>query len=84
MALFVGRLNAHAKAHPYAMCAGLQAAARRSGKKIILIQCGWFPNEFVEHGFRDLALSICPDVRVVFADGRSQRNSARSWIAADL
>jgi starch synthase len=84
VALFVGRLSAHAKAHPYAMCVGLQAAARRSGKKIVLIQCGWFPNEFVEHGFRDLALSTCPDVRVVFADGRKPAELRRSWSAADL
>jgi starch synthase len=84
VALFVGRLSAHAKAHPYAMCAGLQAAVRRSGKKIVLIQCGWFPNEFVEHGFRDLALSTCPDVRVVFADGRKPAELRRSWSAADL
>jgi alpha-maltose-1-phosphate synthase len=84
VALFVGRLSAHAKAHPYAMCAGLQAAARRSGKKILLIQCGWFPNEFVERGFRDLALSTCPDVRVVFADGRQPAELSRSWSAADL
>ncbi|WP_159014050.1 glycosyltransferase family 4 protein [Acidisoma sp. S159] len=84
VALFVGRLSSHAKAHPHAMCAGLQAAARRSGKKIVLIQCGWFPNESVERGFRELSLSACPDVRVLFSDGRKPLELWRSWSAADL
>jgi alpha-maltose-1-phosphate synthase len=84
VALFVGRLSAHAKAHPHAMCAGLQASAGRTRKKIVLIQCGWFPNEFVERGFRDLTLSTCPDVRVVFTDGQKPAELARSWGAADL
>jgi starch synthase len=84
VALFVGRLSSHAKAHPHAMCAGLQAVARRSGKKIALIQCGWFPNESVERGFRELSLSTCPDIRVFFADGRKPVELWRSWNAADL
>jgi starch synthase len=84
VALFVGRLSSHAKAHPHAMYAGLQAAAQRSGKKIVLIQCGWFPNDSVERGFRDLALSTCPDVRMIFADGRKPVELRMSWNAADL
>jgi alpha-maltose-1-phosphate synthase len=84
VALFVGRLSSHVKAHPHAMYAGLQAAAQRGGKKVVLIQCGWFPNEFVERGFRELSLSTCPDVRMIFADGRKPTELRMSWSAADL
>src|SRR5436190_912641 len=46
-ALFVGRLVFHAKAHPFPMYQGLQAAAERTGRPVALIMCGWAPNDAV-------------------------------------
>jgi starch synthase len=84
VALFVGRLSFHAKAHPHAMYAGLQAAARSTGRKLVLIQCGWFANKSIEHAFRSGAASACPDVRCLFTDGRRDLSRRNSWAAADM
>ncbi len=84
VALFVGRLSFHAKAHPHAMYAGLQAAARSTGRKLVLIQCGWFANDAIEKTFRRGAASACPDVRCLFTDGRAPLSRRNSWAAADM
>ncbi len=84
VALFVGRLSFHAKAHPHAMYAALQAAAKASGRRLALIQCGWFANKAIEQAFRGGAISACPDVRCLFTDGRADLSRRNSWAAADL
>lgn len=84
VALFLGRLSFHAKAHPYQMYRGLEAAARRSGRKIALVQCGWFGNAPIEAAFRDGAAAFCPTVRALFTDGRDAAKRRQSWAAADL
>jgi starch synthase len=84
VALFLGRLSFHAKAHPYPMYVGLEQAARQTGKKIALLQCGWFGNAPVEAAFREGAARICPTVRALFTDGKDLRQRRLSWAAADL
>ena len=84
VALFVGRLSFHAKAHPHAMYAGLQAAARSTGRKVVLVQCGWFANKSIEQTFRSGAASACPDVRCIFTDGRRDLSRRNSWAVADM
>jgi alpha-maltose-1-phosphate synthase len=83
-ALFVGRLVFHAKAHPYPMFKGLQAAAERTGKRIALIMAGWFPNEPVANAFKDGARQFAPDVRVLWLDGRKSDLRDQAWAAADV
>ncbi|MBI5279168.1 MAG: glycosyltransferase family 4 protein [Burkholderiales bacterium] len=82
--LFVGRLSFHAKAHPAAMYEGLQAAAKRTGRKLVLVQCGWFANDSIEDAFRAGAAQLCPDVRCLFTDGRAGPARRNSWGAADV
>ncbi|HEY0423901.1 MAG TPA: glycosyltransferase family 4 protein [Rhodopila sp.] len=84
VALFVGRLSFHAKAHPHAMYAGLQAAAQRTGKKLVLLQSGWFATETIEQAFRDGAARTCPDVRALFNDGKDPDSRRLAWAAAAL
>ena len=84
VALFVGRLSFHAKAHPHAMYVGLESAARQTGKKTVLLQCGWFGTEAIEKAFRDGARQFCPSVRALFTDGRDAEQRRRSWAVADL
>jgi len=84
VALFLGRLSFHAKAHPHPMYLGLQRTAERTAKKITLIQCGWFYNAPIEAAFRDGAARTCPDVRVLFTDGKEAKARRQSWAAADL
>jgi starch synthase len=82
--LFLGRLSFHAKAHPYQMYRALEAAAAKTGKKIVLIQCGWFGSSFIEEAFRDGALKHCPSVRCLWLDGRNEGHRANAWAASDV
>ena len=84
VALFVGRLSFHAKAHPHAMYLGLQAAAERTGQKIVLIQSGWFANAKIESAFKSGAATYCPNARAIFTDGRDPNIRRQCWAAADL
>ncbi|MFZ5776003.1 MAG: glycosyltransferase family 4 protein [Thermodesulfobacteriota bacterium] len=84
VALFVGRLSFHAKAHPHAMYRGLEAAAAQSGKRLVLIQAGWFANAHIEQAFKNGAALECPSVRALFADGKDHAARRQAWAAADL
>jgi alpha-maltose-1-phosphate synthase len=81
--LFVGRLSFHAKAHPHPMYLAAEAATKASGRKIHLIQSGWFANEFIENAFKDAAKALCPSVTCHFLDGREPATRAEIWSAAD-
>ena len=82
--LYFGRLSFHAKAHPVAMYLSLEEAAKRTGKRIHLLQAGRFPNAGVEKEFRDGAMRYCPSVNALFLDSRDQGVSDRVWFAADI
>ncbi|HWA48945.1 MAG TPA: glycosyltransferase family 4 protein [Dongiaceae bacterium] len=82
--LFMGRLSFHAKAHPYPMYLALERAARESGKRLHVIQAGWFANDFIESAFRDGAKAFCPGVTAHFVDGRKSETRFAIWQAADL
>jgi len=82
--LFVGRLSFHSKAHPHPMYAAAQAVARQTGRRIVLLQCGWFANESIEAAFRQAAEQTCPNVRCLFTDGQDADVRARAWAAADV
>lgn len=82
--LFVGRLSFHAKAHPYPMYLALERAAQRTGKRMHLIQAGWFANDFIETAFRDGARHFCPSVTAHFLDARRPEVRFLIWQAADI
>lgn len=84
VALFVGRLSYHAKAHPHAMYLGLERAANATGKKVALVQCGWFANEPIERAFKDGAQRYAPSIRAIFTNGKDEKIRRQSWAAADL
>ncbi|PZQ63248.1 MAG: glycosyl transferase-like protein, partial [Phenylobacterium zucineum] len=82
--LFVGRLAFHAKAHPYPMFRGLQLAAERTGRRMVLILCGWFANPNIEKAFMDGAREFAPDVRTIFVDGRETEPRTNAWAGSDI
>jgi hypothetical protein len=82
--LFVGRLSFHAKAHPYPMYRALERAAQQTGKRLHLIQAGWFANDFIEGAFRDGARDFCPSVTAHFLDARRPEVRFAIWQAADI
>ena len=80
--LFVGRLSFHAKAHPIAMYQALEKAA--VGRKITLIECGWFANDALEDAFEKTAAAVCPNIRRIVLDGRIAEERRKAWGAADI
>lgn len=82
--LFMGRLSFHAKAHPLAMYQALEAAARATGKEVVLVECGWFANEFIARAYADAAKLACPNVRVLTLDGRKVGARETVWAGADV
>lgn len=82
--LYMGRLSFHAKAHPLAMYQALESAAGKSGKKIVLIECGWHANGSIEKAYIEAAKFACPSVRVVSLDGRDPEQRATAWASADV
>ena len=83
VALFVGRLSYHAKAHPLAMYAGLENVARQTNRRLHLIQYGWFANESIERDFRSSAAAMCPSVAMRFLSDRPEMRTS-IWHAADI
>ena len=82
--LFMGRLSFHAKAHPLAMYQALEIAARATGKKVFLVECGWHANEFIEKAYADAANLACPSVKVITLDGRKAEDRQTAWAGADI
>ena len=82
--LFMGRLSFHAKAHPLAMYQALEAAAQRTGKQVLLVECGWHANEFIEKAYMDAAAAVCPTIRVATLDGRKPEDRLTAWAGADI
>jgi starch synthase len=82
--LFVGRLSFHAKANPYPLYRALQAMADTTGRRLALVQCGWFANATIEQAFRDGAARFAPSVKAVFVDGRQPEGRIASWASADV
>lgn len=82
--LYMGRLSFHAKAHPLAMYQALENAARDTGKEVVLVECGWHANEFIEEAYSDAAKAACPSVRVVTLDGRKAEDRQTAWASADV
>ncbi|WP_020651981.1 glycosyltransferase family 4 protein [Massilia niastensis] len=81
--LFLGRLSVHAKAHPQQMFTALERADK-DGRRVHLVQCGWFASEAMESAFREAAALLCPSVRLVELDGRVPGHKHDAWAAADI
>ena len=82
--MFVGRLAFHAKAHPHAMYLAAERVARKTDRKIVLLQCGWFANDHIRDAFVEGAATWCPSVRALFSDGRQPDERRRAFAAADI
>lgn len=84
VALFAGRLTFHGKAHPFQMYAGLERAARATGRRLVLIHAGKFSTPPLEEAFHSAVARWCPSVRALFVDGGDAQAYAASWRAADV
>jgi len=66
------------------MYQALEAAVQRTGKRIHLLQAGWFSNEGIEREFRAGLHQFAPSVNAIFLDGRDSSVRANVWFAADI
>jgi hypothetical protein len=66
------------------MYVALEAAAKETGRKIALIQCGWFANNFIENAFKQGAADFAPSVRHVWLDGAKEEARETAWAASDV
>lgn len=84
--LFMGRLSFHAKAHPLAMYQALAQAAQTLPKdeRILLVECGWFANDYIQKAYADAQALACPSVQVVTLDGRNAEDRQTAWASADV
>ena len=82
--LFMGRLSIHAKAHPLAMYQALEIATKSSGKRVLLLECGWHANNYVERAYAEAARLACPSVHIRTLDGRKAEDRQIAWAAADV
>lgn len=82
--LFLGRLSFHAKAHPLALYQALAGAVPEGGPEVVLIECGWFANDYIKNAFVAAAAAACPKVRVIRLDGRKPEARSVAWAAADV
>ena len=82
--LYMGRLSFHAKAHPLALYQALELAVKRSGKEVVLVECGWHHNEFIAKAYSEAAKTACPSIRVINLDGRKESDRNTAWASADV
>lgn len=83
--LWVGRLSFFEKAYPQPMFRAVQEAAHTSGKRVVFVMAGWFPNgEQDRAAYAEAARAYAPDVDVRFEDGTDRARLGELWAAADI
>ncbi len=85
VALFVGRLSLHAKAHLLAMYQALHKASLtlQPGQDIVLVECGSHANDAIAQA-AEAAKLACPAVRVVTLNRRIATAHQTAWTGADV
>ena len=66
------------------MYQALQKASTITGKKVILIECGWHANEAIAKAYIQASELACPNIKVVHLDGREVSNRKLAWASADI
>lgn len=82
--LFVGRLTHIEKANPLPMYLALEAASKRTTKKLHLLQAGWYAAPEIEKIFTQAAARLMPSVRYHHVDAREPRYRWSAWHAGDI
>lgn len=80
--LFVGRLSLHAKANPLPMYLACARAQKASGKKIEVLECGWFANDAIKSAFEDAARVA--GIHVTCVDGRAEGVTKQAYASSDV
>jgi len=81
--LYLGRLDHAEKANPIPLYLAAENAAARTGKRIHLLEVGWFRSDAFAEGFAQAAAVLAPSVNRILLDSREDANR-RAWVAADI
>jgi starch synthase len=82
--LWVGRLSHAYKANPWAMYLAAERVARDSGKRIHLVEAGWFLNNEVRSAFDEAFATAAPSVIRHVLDARDREVRRSIWFACDI
>lgn len=82
--LFVGRLSFHAKAQIVPFYRALQLAAVTSGKRLHLVEAGWFANDAIRDAYAQAARDYAPNIARHVVDGRNPSNRYSVWQVGDI
>ncbi|MGI8526480.1 MAG: glycosyltransferase family 4 protein [Pseudolabrys sp.] len=82
--LFFGRLSVHAKAAPFQLAQAAELAVAKSKRRLAILWCGWFNDDFQRRVFMETAKSMAPSVPFYHVDGREEAARFSVWAAADI
>lgn len=82
--LYAGRLSFATKAHPYPMYRAVEAAIRRTGKRLVLVQAGQSATTSADEAVRAAAGKYAPSARHIFVDGADDDQYFGAFQAADI
>ena len=80
--LFVGRLSLHAKANPLPMYLAVARAAALTGRRLRVLECGWFSNDATCQRFDEAAQLA--GVQVTRMDGREAGVTRLAYASSDV
>jgi alpha-maltose-1-phosphate synthase len=80
--LFVGRLSLHAKANPLPMYLAVARAAALTGRRLRVLECGWFSNDATCQSFDEAAQLA--GVQVTRMDGREAGVTRLAYASSDV
>ena len=81
--LYFGRFSHTMKANPLPMYLAAEQAAQEAGRRLRLIEAGWFASAEMERGFAQAASLLAPSVPRLVLDGR-EGPARQAWFAADI
>lgn len=82
--LYAGRLAFHAKAHPLAMYQAVETAARRCGRKVVLLEAGEHNMPEIGKAYEEAQRFSLDYVRAIHSPGAASADYRRAWAAADI
>ena len=82
---WVGRLSFYEKAFPQPMMRAVAEAKVKSGRPLVFVLAGWFPDGAQDRRlYEDAARAYAPDLPVLFVDGNDPAQVAEVWAGADI
>lgn len=82
--LYLGRLSAHAKAHPVPMFRALGRAATRTRRPLVAVLAGWHHDDDTRLAFEATSAALAPTVRVLDVDARPPAAKRSALAGADI